>query len=348
MVNYPATAGEMRGQDLDDYPRTGDRFYAEAIRELARQGINPTKVLMDAAHDMGMKVHVAIRPGAWVHSEPCGDFFNSKFYQTHPEWRCVDRDGATVARMSFAVPQVRTHLVDVLREAVRFGADGASILYVRGVPFVLFEKPFRDLFQKRFGADALEVDEADSRIQQLRVQVMTEFMREVRTMLDQEATGRGGKRLELSAMVLANEADNLKHGLDVRRWANEGLLDLVCPYLGAGGGSAREYDLKFFEAVCRPRNVPVKPTFIAWRTPDLDALVKKAVEYYQQAADGLTVWDANSGADRTDMWSVVSRLGHADELLELSQEGTPKPIVLRFHRLGDLIMDGRFSPNWGY
>ncbi|MBI3922684.1 MAG: hypothetical protein HY318_14780 [Armatimonadetes bacterium] len=349
MVNYPSKVGEMRGQDLSDFGRKGDRFYAESLRELARKKINPTKVLIDGAHDLGMKVHVSIRTGAWVYPGPLADFFSSKFFQQHPEWRCVDRDGTEVTRMSLAVPEVRAHLVEVLREAVRFGADGANVLFVRGAPYVLFEKPFCDLFRKQFGDDPLTLEETDPRILQLRTDLVTSFMQEIRTMLDEEgARRRGSERLQLSALVLANEADNLKFGIDVRRWVNDGLLDLVMPYLHAGGGTAADYDLKYFKEVCAPKQVPVSPTFIGWDTPSLDDMMKRVVKYYDAGADGITFWDGNSGADQTDRWSVVSRLGHLDELRQRADEGAPHPANLRFHKLDGLVTDGRYGVEWGY
>ncbi|MBM4044699.1 MAG: hypothetical protein FJ279_06255 [Planctomycetes bacterium] len=348
MVNYPSQSGEMRGRDLEVFDRDGDRFYAEAIRELAAKGINPTKVLIDGAHGVGLKVHVAVRPAAWVHSEPLSEFFNSRFYQEHPEWRCVDRDGTAVARMSLAVPQVRAHLVEVLREAVRLGADGACVLFNRGVPLVLFEKPFCDLFRQRFGIEATSVDESDPRVLQLRAETLTAFMRETRTMLDAEGQRRGGQRLQLSVFVLADEADNVKFGLDVRRWVADGLVDELFPYLRAGGTTARGYDMKFFKDICQTRTVPVRPSFIGWKTPDLAALMREAVALYDQGADGITFWDGNSGAERTDRWSVVSRLGHVAELRQRALEGPPSPVTLRFHKLGGVIMDGRYSPNWGF
>ncbi len=348
-VNYPSKHGQMMGQNLDDFARAGDRHYAEAIRELARQGINPTKVLIDGAHDVGMKVHLAIRPAAWVHSEPLADFFVSRFYQQHPAWRCVDRDGTPVARMSLAVPEVRSHLTDVLREAVQLGADGAHVIYVRGVPVVLYEKPFLDLFQRRFKEDARKADESDKRITELRCEILTTFMREIRKMLDEEGTRRGGKkRLDLSAFVLADEADNLRYGLDVRRWVADGLIDMVLPYKGAGGGRARDYDVKFFQEVCGPKGVPVRPTFVSWQILDLAAVICQGAALYAQGADGMTFWDANAASSRTDRWPVVSRFGHVDELRALSAEGPPQPARLRYHRLGELIMDGRYSPNWGF
>lgn len=348
-VNYPSKTGEMIGQQITDFPRRGDRFYAEAIAELARKNINPTKVLIQGAHDAGLKVYTALRPASWVHSQPASDFFNSRFYQEHPAWRCVDRDGTPVARMSLAVPQVRARLVEVLRETVGFGADGVCILYNRGVPLVLFEKPFCDLFQQRFHADALTVPEDDPRIVLLRSEILTSFMREVRTMLDSEGRCQAdGKRLGLGAFVMADEADNVAFGLNLRDWVAQGLVDEVFPYLQAGGTRARRYDMKFFTEVCRAKNVRIRPTFVAWNSPNLATVMEQALELYDAGADGITAWDGNSGANRCDRWSIISRMGHVEELRESASARPPAPVTARFHKLGGMVLDGRYSPNWGY
>ncbi|NOY82407.1 MAG: hypothetical protein GXP31_15515 [Kiritimatiellaeota bacterium] len=347
MVNYPSRFGEMRGQDLDDFARPGDRSYAEAIRILAEKGINPTQVLIEGAHDAGMTVYVSIRPGAWKHTPPLDDFFGSRFYEQHPEWRCRDRQGNDVARMSFAVPQVRALLVDVLREAVAFGADGACIIYVRGVPFVLFEKPFVDLFRKRHGLDPRSLEDDDPRIRALRCELMTQFMREVRKMLDEEGERRG-VRLRQAAYVLATEADNLRFGLDVAAWCRDGLVDVLCPYAGAGGARTRAYDMAFFKRVCAPNKVRVYPTFVAWQLSNMEKMVKDALRLYAAGADGLSFWDGNSVAARMDRWAVVSRMGHESEMQRRLEDGLAKPVTARFHRLGGYVMDGPFSPNWGF
>lgn len=348
MVNYPSKIGEMIGQDLDDFPRPGDRRYAEALREMARRNINPTQTLIEGAHDVGMKVHVSIRPAAWVHSEPLSDFFRSRFYAEHPEWRCVDRDGTVVPRMSLAAPEVRRHLVDVLREAVGFGADGANVLFTRGAPFVLYEKPFCDLFQQRHGRDPKDLDEDAPEILSLRAEVVTAFLREIRAMLDEEAKRRGGARLELSANVLPTEADNLRFGVDVRTWAKEGLLDLVCPDSGAYGVRKREYDLAFFREVCAPRKVRFAPSFVTWRMPDLAEVVRKTAEFYEAGADGVTFWDGNSAAGVPTKWGVLSRLGHIEETAERVGEGAAQPVTVRLHKIGGVVVDGPYSPNAGY
>lgn len=352
-VNYPSEVGTVLGlrdgQLLEVYPDNGDRTYSQAMQEMLRTGVNPTKLHIEAGKALGMKVHVSIRTAAWEYGPPYEEFFTSPFYQQHPEWRCVDRDGTPVARMSFAVPQVRAHLIDVLREAVRFGADGVNIIYVRGAPYVLWEEPFCALFRERYGAEAREVAEDDPRIQELRVAIMTQFMQEVRAMLDAEQQRRGdGQRLQISAFVMANEADNLRFGVDVRGWAAQGLLDDVSPYLHAGGGQARDYDLAFFREACGTRGVPWRPTIVAWDAPSLDQIMQLALKYYDEGATGVTFWDGNAKTTRTDDWSVVSRLGHIEELRRRAELGAPTTITQRALRLGDFVVGGRYGPTWGF
>jgi hypothetical protein len=352
MVNYPSKVGNMLGQDLTVFPRRGDRFYAEAIRELDRQNINPTKVLIEGAQNAGLKVHVGIRMGAWTSTPPF--IFDSRFYHEHPEWRCVDRDGTPVARMSLAVPQVRLHLVELLREAVRFGADGASLLYNREVPVVLFEKPFCDLFKQRHGADALSLPEDDKRILQLRAELVTTFMRQVRAMLDAEGQNRSdGRRLMLSAFLLADEADNMQFGLNLRDWVAQGLVDEIFPYVHPTRPvyRARQYDMKFYTEVCGPKNVRVRPTFYAGKVTDLETLLKQSLTLYDAGADGITAWDVGCLFEKTELWPGVSRLGHVEEVRNSAEALPPPPAALRlqkFTKLGGLVLDGRYHPNGGY
>ncbi len=353
LLNYPSEFGNMPGVVAGDmqeaYNRPVDRQYAEAVLTLAQAGVNPTQVYIEGAKAIGMKVHASIRPAAWVYPWPLENVFRSEFYDAHPEWRCVDRDRTPVARMSFAVPEVRAHLIDVLREAVGFGADGANLSFNRGAPLMLFEEPFVRIFQKRHGEDPRELPEGDARVQALRVEIMTEFMREVRAMLDEEQARRGdGQRLAISAFVYANEADNLQFGFDVRGWVQAKLLDEVSPYQGAGGGKARSIDTAFFREACGEQGVPWRPTIVAWQVPNLDDMMRKVVSWYDAGASGVTFWDGNSLSTRTDSWPVVSRLGHLEELRRRADEGAPVAVTYRPHRIGEFIMDGRYAPTWGF
>jgi hypothetical protein len=355
-VSYPSRYGHMPGQTMDDFLQPGHRHVAESLRELARKKINPIKVMIDGAHEIGMKVHVGARPAGWTIFEPFPDFWETPFYKQHREWRCVDRDGTPVTRMSWAVPEVRTQLINALGEAVGFGADGAHIVFNRGFPVVLYEPAFVQLFQNEYGEDPRKLDEEkDPRIRKSWSEVVTTFMRELRVRMDQEQVRRGdGKRLTVSAMVLGTELNNYQYGLDIRRLVKEGLLDEISIYPWDFGGKKvpkfgpGAYDLNFFNEVCKPKGVPFRPSLpVHW--PQLKDQVQEAISFFDTGADGVCLWDAPVGDAET--WrSIYSRLGHVDEMRQRLQSVgplAPKPVYQCFHILGEQVRDSRFPPWWG-
>jgi hypothetical protein len=342
-VAYPSKVGFMAGQGFDVFARVGDRYFAESIREMAAKGINPLKLLIDGAHHVGMKVHVGIRPAGWSFFEPYSEHWESPFYRQNPQWRCIDRDGTPVTRMSWAVPEVRRHLVDLLREQVRFGADGAHLCFNRGYPVALYEPAARDLFRKQYGADPRDVSESDPRITQWRSDIVTGFLRELRAMLDEEGAARSDRRrLEISVMILGTAQDDLKYGLDLRRLTTEGLIDAVSTERGFGR-STNTYNLELLRESCRPKGIPFTPGPLSSATWSSEMPL-----YYDGGARGVAIWDAGVG----DMyeWTWLSRFGHADEtryrLQKLRLDQAPRTIHF-FRRLGDQVRDGRYGPEWG-
>lgn len=364
LVCYPSRYGTMMGQAQDSFADPGQRCQAESIRELARKKINPTKVLIEGAHDLGMKVHVGPRPALWSYYEPYTDFFDSAFFLQHPEWRMVDRDGKSVARMSWAVPEVRRHLLDVMGEAIGFGADGAHIVFNRSMPVTLYEPAFCAQFQAAHGLDPRGLEDSDPRIIQTRSEIMTTFMRELRALLDEEAQRRAdGKRLEISLCTLGCEEDNLQYGLDLRRLAKERLIDEVYPSMHRFDFGATKYkrdtegawDLDFFMEACGRTGVPVfpviscsgvgHPNYYPYAT-----FIKMGLDNYAKGAAGIAFWDpaVASPYDEAphEYWKITSRFGHVDELQ--TRVGLPlsKPVYLKLRRLGEHCLDGRF-PIWG-
>jgi hypothetical protein len=341
-VSYPTAVGHLPGQDMDDFLVPGHRYFAEAVHELARKKINPMKVMIDGAHEMGLKVQVAVRPAGWSFVEPFTDFWETPFYKNHPNWRCEDKDGSPVTRMSWAVPEVRRHLIDLLREMVRLGADGAHIVFNRGLPVSLYEEPFRAQFHALYNLDPRTLEDTDPRILKVRSDIVTTFMRELRGMLDAEEKRRAnGKHLTLSAMVLGNEFDNSWYGIDIRRLVAEGLLDEITTYHWDFGARKGGLDLKFFKEVCGPKGIPVR----VGPALGLERMLTDAVSYYDQGADGIALWDA-AGRDIRS-WSVLSRFGRPDEMRARIKSGIPPEGYVFFRRLGSNIMNGRFSPIWG-
>jgi hypothetical protein len=348
-VSYPSQYGTIPGLEMDDFAVAGHRYFVEAVRELARKKINPVKVLIDGAHGIGMKVHVGVRPAGWNYGEVLSDFWETPFWRQHPEWQCIDRDGIPTTRMSWAVPEVRKHVIGGLREAVSFGADGAHIVFCRGVPVVLYEPSFLEMFQKRYGEDPRKLDEeSDPRIKNSWSMVVTTFMREARVMLDEEQSRRrDGKHLELSAMVFGNEYDNMLYGLDVRSWVAEGVIDEIYTYKWDIGAKKRVDDIKFFLDVCQPKGVSFRPSYTI-APPGYNNTVGEALSWYEQGVKGLVFFDV--GGDSVAPGTLVSRLGHVDELRLRNQKesgAAKQPAKLPLHSVGGIVTDGRFPPYMG-
>ena len=110
-------------------------------------------------------------------------------------------DGTPVEKASYAFPEVRAHMLAIIRESARmFDIDGISLAFNRGPLFVAYEQPVLDDFRKEFNADARVLPLDDPRLQRIRASYLDTFVRDVRRALDEVGAAKG-KRLELSALV---------------------------------------------------------------------------------------------------------------------------------------------------
>ncbi|PYV09341.1 MAG: hypothetical protein DMG07_23455 [Acidobacteria bacterium] len=142
---YPSKVGELSPVrfGVAGWPqicvKNGVDLLAEAIR---------------AAHTCGVQLFPQIRvvglplpPRHW----PAG---RGRWTADHPEWLCTYGDGEPTRHHSFAFPEVREFYVRLLREWVEdYHADGVNILFSRSYPFVYYEKPVCEAFQKQYGID---------------------------------------------------------------------------------------------------------------------------------------------------------------------------------------------------
>ena len=343
-VRYPSAYHQSAFTEVECHPAPMYGYAAEALRELEEQGINYARVLIDGAHEMGMKVHVGVRPGGWTYYQPYTELFRSPFYDEHPEWRTVDRDGTPVARMSWAVPEVRTRMIDALMDAVALGADGAHIVFNRGLPVVLFEPAFCDLFVQRHGRDPRTLDEKDERILSLRCEIVELFMAELRSRLDQEQKRRGTEaHLASSVCVLGTEEDNLGYGIDIRRWAEAGLVDEVHVYRYNFGQTRAVCDMQYLMEACHPRGVHVSPMFSP--NVDTDTCLREALVYCDEGADGVGMWDAyTDDVVKLYQWA---RMGRLDEVRARAERGQPDRVFSPIHRIDGEVLDSPYPIFWG-
>ena len=176
---------------IDDFQYYADRIHAENWRWLRDTGLDPFRVALDYAHEIGLEFHAAYRP-AGFYFPPLADQWNAGgFYEAHPELRAVNRDGSPAPRISFTFPETRRFVLAILREVAEYGVDGIAIEYIRRPPLASYEPPIVDAFRAETGLDARALPEDDERWLRFRCRVLNEFMRELRAELDAVAAEQG-------------------------------------------------------------------------------------------------------------------------------------------------------------
>lgn len=249
-VNYPSRVTELVGEGMTDFPRRGDRQVSELLHRLAAEGVDTLKVVADACHEVGVLCYASMRmngdyPSTWM-GEGIPRLFNSNFWWQHPEWRVRGPKGEDGIKLSYAFPEVRAFKLAILREATERDIDGINLDYLRHPPFFGYETPLVQGFQAKYGTDPRDLPTDDPRWLQFRADIMTEFVRSVRALLD-DAGKRKGRRLGLSARV--DWREYRQWGCDIERWMKEGLVDyLVIAQHSLGG---YEFDLAPFVAMAK-------------------------------------------------------------------------------------------------
>jgi len=364
LVNYKSKMGTVPGALADDWGRTVDGFATRSIQKFIERGESHTELAVKAARSMNKRIFIGFRAQSWQTPPSLEDGFSSQFYRDHPEYRAIDRDGTPAMRMSYAVPQVREQIYGTLREVLEFQPDGIEIIYFRGLPLMLWEDAFSNRFQEKYGTDAKQVPENDPRLYELRGEIMTGFMRDVRKLLDDVQKQQGRKeRYELMASVVHNENENKKYGLDVERWVKEGLIDKISIFpLAFHTDTSKPVDMNWFASITKGTKVEVYPLMIGWRLSSYEEAIGTARKFYQDGAKGLLFWDPFSTgmyaprppqATRhytravSTYWPLVSRLGHVDNLAQFEAEKRPQPKYVPLKKWGNYYF-GRWIPDVGF
>lgn len=338
--------GKTYGEGVEDYPRPGDLYMAESYRTLKEKGINPLKTALDYAHGVGLEFHVAQRSEMFQTGPPFEEVYSTEFYHEHPEWRLRDVDGTEVTGMSYAYSGVRAFLVGLLEEATSLGADGACIIYPRSAPFILYEEPFVEAFVECYGEDPKQIDEEDERVVDLRCEMMTGFMRELREAMDRVGE-KLGRRMAVSAIVFANESENKLAGLNLEAWIGEGLVDNLSPYPYSRAKKETEIETAYFRRITMDSSCQLYPNMMPRHMPAQEYR-EKAKFYYEEGADGLLFWDTYQRHDGSSQWETIRRLGHRDEIDRMIQDADPdnEPRIIPLTKLAGHHMN-RYSPYRG-
>lgn len=343
---YPTRVGEY-----------GHDPYTRPVLDYEAQGLDPLRMAVDHAHDVGLAIYPSIRVEMFGFPPPRDEETVTDFFRDHPEWRCIDRDGTPIDRMSYAYPQVREYILDILEEMAGYDVDGIGLLYHRGPPYLLYEEPLIEGFQAEFGLDPRELDEWDARWLAFRARTLTTLMKDLRARLD-DVGARRGKRahsaLRIGAVVPAEPAECRFYGLDVETWVREGLVDELIPFPDGHGERQIFFDNLRMWCADPPRHpIPLgywakvvaahpAPASCASDCDLLPALMprsmpsreyrRRAIEIYDAGAQGIFFWDCYNRNILTQQWATLRRLGHIEEL----------PWQCNYERLaGERPWDGR-------
>ncbi len=348
LVFYDSDLGTMPTADgLDDFGRRGDRLLAESWRAFRDKGIEPFEIALDHAHELGIEFHASYRPAGFRFPAPHEQFNRgATYYLDHPELRGTDREGNATPRIAYSYPETRSFVISLLKEMAGYDVDGVSVLYNRRPPLVEYEAPLVEGFAKEHGQDPRTLPDDDPRWLAYRCGALTQFHRELRAAIDEAAQERGLDRgLEISAVVMSSEEENLVNGMDLRTWISEGLVDTIVPYssvlkLDSMADSWTDIsDLDFFVDITRGTACKLAPNMMP-REISAEDYRSRASAIYGAGAEHIFLWDTDAQQPRLATpgpWDVAKRLGHRDEIEGWMSGGHPSLAAPRrsVSKLGD-------------
>jgi hypothetical protein len=181
------------------------RKWVHTAWELAEKGIDPYALWIARARRRGISPWISMRMNDLHNVDDPDSYMHSTFWRQHPEfrrmpWRAVDwRDRA----FDYSHREVREYHFRLIEEyAERYDFDGLELDWMR------FGFHFRPGSELEGG------------------ELLTEFMRRTRRLLDGWARRRG-HAIRLGARVPSRPATAIDLGLDGALWAREGLIDLL-------------------------------------------------------------------------------------------------------------------------
>ncbi len=262
-------AGLKWGEGVEEHNMSMMWWRATKNLNLALEaGIDPLAVAVERAHEKGRRILGSLRMTEPTSPDDDNPYMLGRLKREHPEVMIGEShpDYPRAAGCAdYTREEVRAERLEVIEEVCgRYGMDGLEFDPYMGV----FFKP----------SEARE-----------KTPVLTEFMREVRRLLDRLGEARG-ESLCLAARVRSTEEANLALGMDVRGWLSEGLLDIVIPWTESFLFD-QEMPVGWLVEAAAGSDTPVYP--MLGRSPYDDRHHLPTIEMYRAAAANY----CNMGAD---------------------------------------------------
>ena len=361
------TYGMARGSSTLYPSKVGDLIQLRGAHERGKwvhacidKGLDPLAEAIKAAHACGLRFFPRNRlAGPQLPPKHLRLDYGGKLLADHPEWFSTHPNGEPTRHLSFAFAGVRDFHVRLMREWVEdYGADGVAVLFSRSQPFVYYEQPVCDAFEEEYGEDMRELPVGDPRVQRTRANFITQFLRDVRDMLDEVGAAQGRYIPNCYLVPVHNSPANkppeaaesslaelLFNALDVESWIREGLVDYLDVHLhmyGEHDGTAVMDKIREITSLAEGTETKVFVDIYPRRLPPR-VYRKIALNYYDAGADGLAFWDTYNRYFRHSEWAFVKRLGHAQDLQRWEGKVDDYFRTVPLRRLDGFVTDQVFS-----
>ncbi|MGE3315290.1 MAG: DUF6807 family protein, partial [Planctomycetaceae bacterium] len=300
VMYYPTKVGTMRGTLSTAEQRAkwppGEKQRFENLESMRHEGVDPYKLLIDAARQKNLEVILTFR----MNDNHNLDFLHTAFWRDHPEFRL--NGGA----LDFGHPEVCEYVYRLIEEAVQsYDIDGLELDFQR--------------FPTFFSDGNKDVEE--------RVAKINELVKRVRSMLDAEGRKRG-KDLILAARVPSDYGRTAPNyelsrsiGCDPVAWAENNWID----FLTISEFLFVRYDLPIRPWKERIRNIPIYGGIECAEGGKIEQSM--TAEKYRRAAAHL--W--KDGADGIYLFNFFTTRENGNDSFEppfevLMDLGSPQPL----------------------
>ena len=213
----------------DDYVSrdTLDDIRELNFKDLTERRFEIYKDQIEYAHKYGIQMFAADRMQlsnfAFDLDKP---MFYIPFVENHPELRCKARDGSYIDFISYAFKETQDYMMESIHETAKHGFDGVLHIWTRGLS-IFFEEPVIKRFEEKYGKeiDCRLLPENDSRLCEIRCDILTEFYKNIRKNLNDFAKDNGTKPLKIYLTCCFDVNSSKYYGIDVEKLAENKLID---------------------------------------------------------------------------------------------------------------------------
>lgn len=307
---------------IDEPDRAGvvsNRWCVNA-KLLRDRGIDPYAVWTKHCREKGVSPWISMRMNDVHYSNISNYFRNTTFCRTRKDlWISQTYKGWSDASLDYAKAEVRAYSLAHVKELVdRYDIDGLELDWMR------------------FGSNLRYGHELED------AHFLDGFMRDVRSYLDLVG-GRRGRRIALGIRACRDpELTRTRMGMDVAKWAREGLVDLVVPhsfYRTDSGLAVAKWIATVAAANPSVRVVPgidmvyVKDGKELWMTADRYRGVAR--KFYAEGAKGLYLFNlpylGNPRSDGPTLTEDVAATVYAEGLAPETVRTRPATDVPVYH-----------------